>query len=210
MSNNPLPPAAQLPLAAAVMVDGRTLRELLSVTQAELAAHLDSDALVAAARDHENKFASWMASTHWPQLSGQVADHLLGFLEENVVGIFAGAWSKYAELRKAARETLDDTASTVNVALADHDFTWSIKPEIDVLLNGAKVASIPFTIELACAVSALELSLRNGAVNRVSSGKCSCKAQIRCADSAPIWERPLAGVDLPGEIHLTHPVAIVH
>ena len=212
MTTTSLPVANPLPLSAAT-VDGRTLRELLSVTREELAARLNSDTLVAAARDNEKKFASWMASTHWPQLTGQVADHLLGFLEENVVTVFAGAWSKYAELRKAARETLDDTKSTVDVVLADHDFTWSIRPEIDVLLNGAKVASIPFTIEsplAAFAATRLELSLCKGAINGVSSGKCSCKAQISCADFPPVWERPLAGVDLPGEMRLTHPIAIVH
>jgi hypothetical protein len=204
-----LPVAPPPPLSAAT-VDGRTLRELLSVTRDELAACLNSDTLVAAARDNEKKFASWMATTHWPQLTSQIADHLLGFLEENVATIFLGAWSKYAELRKAARETLDDTKSTVDVALADHDFVWSIRPEIDVLLNGAKVASIPFTVELACAVTALELSLCKGAINRVNSGKCNCKAQISCADFPRVWERPLAGVDLPGELRLTHPITIVH
>lgn len=210
MATTSLPVVPPLPLSAGATIDGRPLRSLLSVTREELAARLDSDTLVAAARDNEKKFASWMVSTHWPQLTGRVADHLLGFLEENVVTIFAGAWSKYAELRKAARETLEAEKSTVDVALADHDFTWSIRPEIDVLLNGSQVASIPFTIELACAVSALELSLCKGAINRVSSGKCSCKAQISCADFPPVWERPLAGVDLPGELRLTHPITIIH
>lgn len=209
MATTSLPVAPPLPLPAAT-VDGRTLRELLSVTREELAAGLSSDTLVAAARDNEKKFANWMASTHWPQLTGQVAGHLLGFLEENVVTIFAGVWSKYAELRKAAHETLNDTKSTIDVALADHDFIWSIRPEIDVLLNGAKVASIPFAIELACAISVLELSLCKGAIDRVSSGKCNCKAQISCADFPPFWERSLAGVDLPGELRLTHPITIVH
>jgi hypothetical protein len=207
MASTSLPVAPPLPLSAAI--NGRSLRELLSVTREELAACLKSDNLVAAARDNEKKFAGWMASTQWPQLNGQVADHLLGFLEENVVTIFAGAWSKYVELRKVARETLDDTKSTAAVELAEHDFSWSINPEIDVLLNGAKVASIPFTIELACVVSALELSLYRGAINRVSSGRCSCKAQISCADFPPVWERSLAGVDLPGELRLTHPITIV-
>lgn len=210
MATPSLPVTSPLPFSAATTVDGRTLRELLSITREELAARLNSDTLVAAARDNEKQFASWMTSTHWPQLTSQVADHLLGFLGENVVTIFAGVWSKYAELRKAARETLDDTKSTVDVALADHDFTWSIRPEIDVLLNGIKVASLPFTIELVCVVSALELSLSKGAINRVGSGKCSCKAQIQCADFPPVWERPLAGVDLPGELRLTHPITIVH
>jgi len=208
MATTSLPPAPPLPLSAAI--NGRSLRELLSVTREELAACLKSDNLIAAARDNEKKFAGWMASTQWPELNGLVADHLLGFLEENVVTIFAGAWSKYVELRKAARETLDETKSTAAVALADHDFSWSINPEIDVLLNGAKVASIPFIIELAFVVCALELSLCKGAINRVSSGRCSCKAQISCGDFPPVWERSLAGVDLPGELRLTHPITIVH
>jgi hypothetical protein len=197
-----------MPITADATLDGRTLQEFLAVTRQELAARMSSDALVAAAKDNEKRFAQWMSSSHWPHLSDQVAEHLCGFLQENVVSIFAGAWSKYAELRKCAKETRDDPGSTLDVALADHDFSYEMKPSIDVLLNGQKVATIPFSIEITCAASGLELSLREGAVYRVRGGRCNCKAQILCS-GFPVWERPLAGIDLPGELRLTRPIAIV-
>lgn len=208
MTTTPLTaPDTSRPPVTATTVDGRTLQEFLNVSREELAARMNSDTLVRAARDNEMEFANWMATTHWPHLTDQVADHLCGFLQENVVTIFAGAWSKYVELRRCAKETREDTKSTTDVALAEHDFKWEIDPDIDVLLNGVKVASIPFTIELACTVIGLELSLRQGSVYRVRGGRCNCKAGISCS-GFPIWDRSLAGVDLPGELRLTHPVSL--
>lgn len=197
-----------MPITADTTVDGRTLQEFLAVTREELAARMSSDTLVAAARDNEKKFSQWMSQSHWPQLSGQVADHVCGFLQDNVVGIFAGAWSKYAELRKCAKETRDNPGSTMSVALAEHEFTYGMEPAIDVRLNGATVASIPFAIELTCATTGLELYLKQGSIHAVRSGRCNCKARILCS-SFPVWDRALAEIDLPGELHLSRPIALV-
>jgi hypothetical protein len=197
-----------LPLIAETTIDGRTLQQFLAVTREELAARMNTETLVVSARDNEKKFATWMNSSHWPQLSGEVAEHVCGFLQVNVVSIFAGAWSKYAELRKCAKETLGGAGSTMNVALANYEFTLAMEPSIEVRLDGAHVATIPFTIELAFAVSGLELHLRQGGIHAVRSGKCKCDAHILCA-SRSVWECELAEVDLPGELRLAKPIALV-
>jgi hypothetical protein len=194
-------------LSTDTTVDGRTLQDFLAVTREELAASMNSKTLVAAAKDDDRKFASWMTQTQWPQLSDQVAGHVCGFLKENLVGVFAGAWAKYSELKKCAKETRADPKSTMDVALADHDFTYEIAPDVDVMLNGVKVASIPFKIAVTCAVSGLELGLKQGCVYQVRSGKCDCNAEIRCAEKT-VWTRALAGVNLPGELNLTKPIVL--
>jgi len=195
-------------LTTEASVDGRTLQEFLAITQQELASRMNSDMLVAAAQDKKKQFSEWMSLTHWPHLSDQVAENLCGFLQENVVGIFAGAWSKYAELRKCAKETREDPNSTIDVSLADHEFTYAVAPAVDILLNGEKVASIPFSIEVTCKVSGLVLSLKQGAVYRVRTGKCNCTTQILCAGYS-VWDHPLANIDLPGELRLSKPVTLV-
>lgn len=193
-------------LSAEATVDGRTLREFLAVTREELAASMDSKMLIAAARDDGKRFTTWMTQTQWPHLSVGVAEHVFDFLQENLAGVFAGAWAKYSELKRCANETREK-GSTMDVALADHDFTYEMEPSVDILLNGVKVADIQFKIAMTCAVSGLELFLKQGSVYQVRSGKCDCKAEIRCAEKV-VWSRNLAGVNLPGELHLSNPIAL--
>ncbi len=167
---------------------------------------MDSKMLLAAARDDGKQFTTWMTQTQWPHLSVGVAEHVCDFLKENLVGVFAGAWAKYSELKRCAKETRED-GSTMDVALADHDFTYEMEPYVDVLLNGVKVADIPFKVAVTFTVSGLELFLKKGCVYQVRSGKLDCKAEIRCAQSV-VWNRELAGVNLPGELHLSKPITL--
>ena len=188
-------------------IDGQTLENFLGVTRQELVASLDSKTLVAAARDEGKQFSRWMTQTKWQGLPHGVADHVCGFLQENLVGVFANAWTKFAELKRCARETRKE-GTTINVSLASHDFTYEIEPHVDVLLDGVKVAEIPFRIELTCEVNGLDLFLKQGCVYQVRSGKCECKAEIHCAEKL-VWTRKLAGVNLPGELHLSKPIPLV-
>jgi hypothetical protein len=187
-------------------IDGRTLESFLGVTRQELEARMDSKTLVAAARDEDKKFSRWLAQTHWQGLPGSVADHVCGFLQENPVAVFAGAWGKYAELKKSARETREK-GTTIDVSLASHDFTYEIEPHVDVLLNGVKVAEIPFTIELTCEVNGLDLFLKQGCVYQVRSGKCDCEAEILCGKTA-VWTRKLVDMNLPGVLELSKPIRL--
>jgi hypothetical protein len=188
-------------LMADLTFDGRALGELLSVTPRELAAEMNTGMLLKAAQDEDKQLATWIKKTKWSGLPDQVADRVCSFFDGELVDIFAGAWAKYAELKKCARETCENPSSTMTVALAEHDFTYEIGPAVDVLINGVKLATIPFKVGILCAVSGLELFLKAGAVHDVRSGKCDFKAQLWCAKQL-VWERPLMGVDLPGELHL--------
>jgi len=197
-------------LTAAATIEGKTLQSFLQVTREELAAHIDTAAIKRAAQTAGQTARQLPEQlTKWPQLSGSLADHLCGFLQENAITIFAGAWSTYAELRKQARETLEHKDTSSTVALGDHDFTWAVDPAIDILWNGQRIVTLPIAIELACTVSGLELTLREGAIHAIASGQCNSKANITCA-GYPMWERALVNVDLPGALHLEHPIALAH
>jgi hypothetical protein len=194
-------------LTADLTVDGRTLAELFSVTQPELAAKMDTGMLLKAAQDEDKKLATWIRKTNWPGLPDQVADRVCSLFDKNLVGIFAGAWAKYSELKKCARETCETPKKTTTIALAEHEFTYEMGPAVDVLIDGVKMATIPFKFGILCDVSGLELFLKAGAVQSVKSGKCDFKAQVWCAQQL-VWERALRSVDLPGELHFTKPIVL--
>jgi hypothetical protein len=187
-------------------INDQTLGDFLGVTRKELAASMDRETLVAAARDERQKFSRWMTETKWQGLSEGVADHVYGFLDQNLVGVFAAAWSKFGELKRSAKETRKE-GSTIDVSLATHNFVYEMEPHVDVLLNRVKVAEIPFKIELTCEVNGLDLFLKQGCIYQVRSGKCDCKAEIYCAEKL-VWTRKLAGVNLPGALNLSKPIVL--
>jgi hypothetical protein len=190
-----------------VIVNGRTLRDMLALTREELAAGLNNKTIMSAAADGDKKLAAWMAQTESPHLSEQIAEHVCDALKPDLVSVFSGAWAKYSELKKCADETREDAKSTMDVAFADHEFTYEIESAVDVLLDGVKVASIPFKFAAVCAVSGLELYLKKGCVYQVRSGRLDLRAEIQCAENV-VWTRALAGVNLPGELQLDDPIAI--
>jgi hypothetical protein len=83
-----------------------------------------------------------------------------------------------------------------------------MEPSVELLLDGVQVKTIPFRVTMTCTVEGLVLGLKQGAVYRVRSGHCTSKAEIRCSGQV-VWERPLFGTNLPGELRLAKPVVLV-
>jgi len=196
-----------MPVTIDAALDGRKLKDFLNVTKAELAQKLDGHKLLEAEGDEKKQLIARMAETQWRLLPDQVAEHVCGFLEDNVVDIFAAAWSQFYELKRHARETRDDAKTTMDVALADHDFTYEMEPSVELLLDGVPVKTIPFRVAMTCTVEGLVLGLKQGAVYRVRSGHANSNAEIRCAGKV-VWERPLFGTNLPGELRLAKPLVL--
>src|SRR5215472_16893696 len=113
-----------MPVTIDATLDGVRLKDFLNVSKAEIAEKLDGHALVDAANDKKKQLIARMAEAQWKLLPDQVAEHVCGFLEENVVDIFAAVWSQLYELKRHARETRDHAKTTIDVTLADHDFTY--------------------------------------------------------------------------------------
>jgi hypothetical protein len=188
--------------------NGRTLEQLFQVSKGSLSARIESTDVLGSIREDQHQFSKWMKETHWSGLPDAIASHLCRYLQNNIVGIFAEAWCKFAELREQARETAHDEKATTNVGLADHDFTYEVKPCLDIELNGKKVGEIPFTITAHFNVNGLELGLSQGCVNEVRTGKCEFTGTLDLADKE-LWRSPSATLDLPGEFHFAKPIRIV-
>lgn len=187
-------------------VTSRTFGDLFRLSPEELATCLDDQTLMRSPQDGK-RLAKWMAATPVHPARQEVAQHMCNALSDSLVSAFAGAWSKYSELMACAKESREDPKSTMDVALADHDFRYQMDSSVDILLDGAKVASVPFSFAADCTVSGLELSLQKGCVVAVRAGKLDCDAEILCASNS-VWKRSLATVNLPGELHLAQPLPL--
>ena len=190
-----------------IRVDGQTIGGFLEATEASLAHSLNPHTLVQAAGEEANRAATWANQATWPGLSGDLAHRLHGFLDVNLLSVFGDVWGRCADLMQSARESLAHPADTTLVTLTTHDFTWQLTPSVDVLLNGIRVAHLPFTIAVDCKVDGLQLRLANGAVTAVLTGECDANAAIQCA-RATLWQHHVFHTDLPGQLVLTHPFVL--
>ena len=197
-----------MPPSAEVISNGRTLEQMLQVSKELLTAQIGGGEVMKSIRDEQPEFSSWMEETHWSGLSDAIASHLCGYLQRNIVSIFAEAWSKFAELRKQVLKTNHDERATTCVGLADHEFTYEIKPCLEIELNGKKVGEIPFTISALFDVTGLELGLHKGCVTYVRTGRCEVSGTLQLVEKT-LWHSPSATFDLPGEFHLMNPIRLV-
>lgn len=190
-----------------VTINGQTLESLFEISSKQLTAKLNKDTLLREARE-DGSFSKWLAHTEWPSLSESVASGACGLLSDNVVDVFAGAWCKFSELTKCAKETVEHSGSASNVVLGDHDFTYEIEPKLEILLDGQRVGEIPFAVEVTFTVNAMVLEIASGCVSKVRSGQLNWSAHVKCG-STEVWTRELGGLDLPGELKLRHPISIL-
>lgn len=193
-------------MTAILDTSNRTFGDLFHLSPEELATRLDDQTLLRSTQDGK-RLAKWMAATPVHPARQEVAQHMCNALSDSLVSAFAGAWSKYSDLKTCAKESREDPRSTMDIALAEHDFKYQIDSSVDILLNGVRVASVPFSFAANCKVSGLELSLQKGCVVAVRAGKLDCTAEILCAAQS-VWTRSLASVSLPGELHLAKPIPI--
>lgn len=191
---------------AEINVDGRSLQQFIGATEAEIANGLTTSRLESALRSDSSAFQQW-ASNASSGTRSELASHVVGFLQGDAGEIFAGAWSRCAELRKAAAETKEKQGTTQLIALAEHEFTYSAEPEVDVVVDGVTLGGFKFRIELTCAVKALELQVRDGGIGGVRAGECEGSACISLC-GVELWKKPVVHHDLSRTLRWKHVLAI--
>ncbi len=180
--------------------EGASLQQFIGATEAAIAARMTTSRLKVAVRKDSSAFQAWVSKSAGNGTRSELAAHVVGFLQGNVSEIFADVWSRCAELRKAAAETKGKKGVTELVALAEHEFTYSVEPAVEVLVDSVKLGSFKFRVELTCAVKGLELQVREGGIGGVRAGECEGKAAISLCGTE-LWSKALAHADLPGALN---------
>jgi hypothetical protein len=107
-------------------------------------------------------------------VSNQIATpaHGLLNLDLDLGGLVVDGWCQFADLTAAAKHTAAVPGSEVVVDLATHSITWTHNPQIDVLVNDARVATVHFELSIRFTVKGLAATVRRGNLVRLSSGGC--------------------------------------
>ena len=107
-------------------------------------------------------------------VSNQIATAAHGLLNLDLdLGepVVAG-WCQFADLTAAAKRTAAAPGTVEVVELATHSITWTHKPQIDVLVNDARVATVHLDLSISFKVKGLVATVRYGRLVGASSGGC--------------------------------------
>jgi hypothetical protein len=184
--------------------DIMTLKELLDAD--EVTADLYSP-LVAAMRSNEALADTALLRPMMAEARRALAEALNISLGD----ILTSAWIKAGEVQKAADPMHHPPDELVQVRLLEHTIRYRQEPELDLTLNGKKVHSLKFTVELAVQLSGVILSIRASRIREVEGGKGAATATLSIGE-AKLAERTTPDIALPLCIKLGEgiPIPVPH
>lgn len=114
-------------------------------------------------------------------VSNQIATAANGLLDVDLGDLVVAGWCQFADLTAAAKRTAAAPGSVEVVELATHSITWTHNPQIDVLVNDARVATVHFELSIRFKVKGLVATVRYGRLVGFSSGGCEVTGTLAAA-----------------------------
>jgi hypothetical protein len=108
-------------------------------------------------------------------------------------------WRKYRELLEYTDPERHPPGVQDEVPLAKHTFRSAWTPEIDILVNGAQVATLAFDVELELSLDGAVLVIQDGRVVMLSTGECEASGKVSFHDRV-LFERTSDAQAIPGTI----------
>ena len=105
-------------------------------------------------------------------VGNQVATIAHGLLDLDLADLLVAGWCKFVDLTAAARRTLDAPGSSEVVELATHSVTSTNSPNVEVLVNNTRVATVRFELSIKFTVKGLVATIRGGRLVSFYSGEC--------------------------------------
>ena len=136
------------------------------------------------------------------------AAHGLLNLDLDLGELVVDGWCQFADLTAAAKRTAAAPGSVEVVDLATHSITWTHNPQIDVLVNDARVATVHFELSITFKVKGLAATVRDGRLADFSSGGCEVAGTL-AAEGRPLAQRE-AEFQLPLRVRLGDGIPLLH
>jgi hypothetical protein len=121
-------------------------------------------------------------------VGNQVATIAHGLLDLDLADLLVAGWCKFVDLTAAARRTLDAPGSSEVVELATHSVTSTNSPNVDVLVNNTRVATVRFELSIKFTVKGLVATIRGGRLVSFYSGECDVTGTL-AAEGRQLAER---------------------
>ncbi len=141
-----------------------------------------------------------------PVVERELAAALAGLLDVDVSEALLAGWRAHSDLLAAAKATSGDPGAAEVVALATHRIESSYHPQVELIVNGVKAATVELTVEVAVDIEGLLVTVRGGRLVTLHSGRCQIRvtllySEVRLASGTATFDAPGtvalgAGMDL--------------
>jgi hypothetical protein len=140
-------------------------------------------------------------------VAGAVLDALSNVVSVPIEKIFAGAWNAHRALRAYADPKQHPREEVNLVPLDEHTIRTSYKPRLDILIEGSKIKSIEFDLELELEIQAAVLKIQGGRIREIEVGSCKGKAKLSWKEGV-LAEPKTREFKLPGKLQFAEGIAI--
>lgn len=115
-------------------------------------------------------------------VDGQIAVTASSQLDHDLGGMLLDGWHRYGALHEAAERTLVAPGTEEDVTLVTHMVSATRRPRVDVLVDGSRVHSFEFALEVQFALTAVAGVVREGSLIALRSGDCHLTVTLRLGD----------------------------
>lgn len=147
------------------------------------------------------------AGINWRLVRAETERQLERALDTDPAEIIVWAWSKAQGLKKYADPERYPSDLSIVVHLGEHELSWRLHPEVDIVVAQAPLRTFRFTIELAVKFKTAALTIRDGIVRSIAPGSCAFRAALKFGDIT-LKEEETPDVHLPGHVDLDPGVPI--
>lgn len=109
---------------------------------------------------------------------GKIADIAADLVDLDLGDLLVAGWRKYSALIAARDRTLARPGTDEMVVLATHRLTSTHHPSVDVLIDGAKVATVAFELIVVFQLDSLVAVVRDGNLVALLGGDCLTTATL--------------------------------
>ena len=137
----------------------------------------------------------------WAGLRNKILAEAGGLLDIRLLDVMRWAWKKGRELEAYRDTERYPPDKTFSVPLVEHKITSTHTPDVEIRMNGKKVGTVHFTVNIEIAIKAMTLEIRNARIKKLHAGDCTAKGRFLC-EGVLLAERESKSLDLPGVIDL--------
>ena len=120
-------------------------------------------------------------------------------LDVSLGDIIVRAWTENKLFEKFLDPEKYNPQESILISLKKHKVSSSHKPYIDVSLNGKKIDTIDFQIDLTLTLEGVVLKIRDGRVCEIQSGTMKGSGTVKC-EGLVLLKRDTGSINLPGAI----------
>lgn len=99
-------------------------------------------------------------------------------LDQDIGELLVTGWSSFRELIEAAERTRDRPGSPEDVVLVQHEITTDFQPSVEVLLNGARVATLRFKLTVGLRLDGVVAVVERGKLTALRAGDLLATAKL--------------------------------